>query len=277
MSPMSRNEENGDTSININENTKQMFVVNDKKIILNGYIQEDDPNIEINFRQALDRGNNLKIDLKQTQLNETFSNITEMNNNGTAGKDEVTTQDATSLLNVTENMTTELYTTTEIPGFYPNPRYNNTNINSLAITEKNPDSTLNPPLTEEQHQNFTMNTTNSIMKTNKTEEGLIDITDYPIENTPDRQIKGVYKDALYNNAEIDQLSITTNFYTNELPPSVLPPPRDDRWTNFSSSKKMLPPLNEFKPLAGLYYDGFLHKPVTKSSGFVPYNNYYHYY
>ncbi|CAB3221862.1 unnamed protein product [Arctia plantaginis] len=270
VSPVLKNKQNGDKSININE---KLIVVNVTELTLNNNTQEDDRDFDANFREALDRGNSIKKHLKQIKLNETFSIIADVNNNGTSEKEEVTTLETTSDPNITGNMTTELYTTTEIQGFYSNSRYNNTDINSLAITVKSPDSSLQPPLTKEEWFFFAMNTNISIAKDNKTEPNLLNITGFPSENKPNSQTKGVYKAALYNNAEIDQLSITTNFYTNEL---ALPPPQDDRWSNFSSLKKRLPPLTEFKPLAGLYYDGFLHKPVIKSPGFVPYNQFYFY-
>lgn len=80
-----------------------------------------------------------------------------------------------------------------------------------------------------------------------------------------------YSAALYNNELIDQLSITTNSYTNSEPL----PPRSDRWASFDSLKGGAK-SNEFKPLAGLYYDGFLHTPVIRIPSFIPYNNYYNY-
>ncbi|XP_075977883.1 uncharacterized protein LOC142977694 [Anticarsia gemmatalis] len=267
--------------ININDAlSEDSSAVSDTIMEGDNDIQTNEVNsdIEVNFRQGLDRGNNSKKDMKNVKTDEDAGNDNNDDNNattdGTTTKSETTATETTTAIEVsTQELTTILDTTTEATVTYPNAIYDNKEVTSQTITVKNPDDILYPPLENDQWKNFT---STDILKENITKPAPSDplnITRYPSVNETDSLIEGVYPPALYNNAEIDQLSITTNSYTNGSP---LPPPQDDRWRRFSSLRKMLPTSNEFKPLAGLYYDGYLHRPILKAPGFEPYNRYHFY-
>lgn len=233
--------------------------------------------IEVNFRQALNRGN-LKTEASENDANETVTNDNENKvENATTEHNmtEVTTTQATTIPEVTQNVMKP--TSTEASGIYPTAIYNNQQVETLTITDmkdRPPDYFLLPPLLNEEWKNFTVTANINITKENATEttENVVISTMSPSVNVTDSTIKGPYSAALYHNGEIDQVSITTNSYTNESP---LPPPQDDRWKSFSFNQ-MFSTSNEFRPLAGLYYDGFLHKPLPSKPGFVPYNQYYLY-
>lgn len=246
------------------------------RLIFNNTKTNDESNdIEVNFRQALNRGN-LKTEASEKDANETVTDENKVEN-ATADHNmtEVTTTQATTIAEVTQNVMKP--TSTEASGIYPTAIYNNQQVETLTITDmkdRPPDYFLLPPLLNEEWKNFTVTANINITKENATEttENVVISTMSPSVNVTDSTIKGPYSAALYHNGEIDQVSITTNSYTNESP---LPPPQDDRWKSFSFNQ-MFSTSNEFRPLAGLYYDGFLHKPLPSKPGFVPYNQYYLY-
>ncbi|KAF9418808.1 hypothetical protein HW555_004475 [Spodoptera exigua] len=246
------------------------------RLVFNNTKSNDDNDIEVNFRQALNRGN-LKGEASELNLNKsvTEENKTMNVTTGTNTTIETTTPQVTTILEVTQNVMKP--TSTEASGTYPTAIYNNQQVETLTITDmkdRPPDYFLLPPLLNEEWKNFTVTTNFNITKENATEstENADNTTTSQSVNETDSTIKGPYSAALYHNGEIDQVSITTNSYTNESP---LPPPQDDRWRSFSLNQ-MFSTSNEFRPLAGLYYDGFLHRPLPTKPGFVPYNQYFRY-
>lgn len=175
-------------------------------------------------------------------------------------------------------------TTTKRSGPYTLPSYNDTKIESLKLTTSTPDEDpVLPPVSDNRWQNFTLRANlSSILDENMTminEQQNNTVTPFATENTTVNPTlstimyyNGRYPNSLYNNAMIDQLSITTNSYTNEESPLL--PSQNDGWSRFSSYNKVTYPKYEgFKPLAGLYYDGFLHRPLKKF-GFIPDNYVY---
>ncbi|PZC79489.1 hypothetical protein B5X24_HaOG216269 [Helicoverpa armigera] len=233
---------------------------------------EENNDIEVNFRQALNRGSVNKTDGKETLKNETVPKDDNVENTTVASTTEGTTTPNTSTtMNNDMKNTTEI-STTEPSGLYPTAVYDDKTVNTLTITDGPPNYFLLPPLLDEEWKNFTVTTNFNITKENKTEMvAFVNTTLSSLVNETGSTMRGPYPPALYHNKEIDQVSITTNSYTNDSP---LPPTKDDRWRSFSSSfGEMFPTSNEFRPLAGLYYDGFLHKPLPKKPGFVPYNRY----
>uniref|UniRef100_A0A2A4K1I5 Uncharacterized protein n=1 Tax=Heliothis virescens TaxID=7102 RepID=A0A2A4K1I5_HELVI len=242
------------------------------KIIVNdSRASEENNDIEVNFRQALNRGSVNKTDVIENLKNETIRKDDDIENTTIASTtEETTTPNTSTTMNIDIKNATEL-STTESSGLYPTAVYNDQTVNTLTITDGPPNYFLLPPLLNEEWKNFTVITNFNISKENTTEMvALVNTTLSSLVNETDSSMKGPYPPALYHNKEIDQVSITTNSYTNDSP---LPPTKDDRWRSFSSSFGEIPTSNEFRPLAGLYYDGFLHKPLPKKPGFVPYNRY----
>lgn len=170
---------------------------------------------------------------------------------------------------------------TKSPGPYPNAAYNNTNLSTLSITTISLEYNLSVPNAEDRWQNFSnplneiANNTRNITKdnTSTTVKNIIFNPSKELIYTTFQPYLNPYPRSWYN-SKVDRLSITTNSYTNE--DSALPPTYDDRWQSFSSLRKSYP-LSDFRPLAGLYYDGFLHKPLNKETGFTPYQNNGYYY
>ncbi|CAH0585783.1 unnamed protein product [Chrysodeixis includens] len=247
-----------------NEGKKQ--VTKPLKIVNNPKVTENNDDIDVHFRQALNRGSMAKNDSIGIKLNETINPSDNATKNATV-VDVVTTPKTVTTQAPKVNDTTNITTSTE--SIETNPIGMNGQSESLTLPIDSPDYFLLPPLIDQEWKNFTSINV-SIENDNKTSTNSEQV-EHSMVNETDSTIKGPYPAALYNNTEIDQLSITTNSYTNGSP---LPPPQDDRWKS-SSLDKMLPVLNEFRPLAGLYYDGFLHKPLYKKPGFVPYNRYYY--
>lgn len=233
--------------------------------------------IEVSFRQALNRGSAGKTEVSDNKINETMQSNSMVNNNTIENKIQ---ENKTNIPDTTTTTAAELVlhnateiTSTEASGLYPTAVYNDQVVNTITITDGPPNSFLLPPLLDEEWKNFTVTANINITKENTTEaiEKPDNSTISQSANETDSTIKGPYPAALYHNEEIDQVSITTNSYTNESP---LPPPRDDRWTRFSSLGEMFSTSSEFRPLAGLYYDGFVHRPLpNRNPGFVPYNQY----
>lgn len=74
-----------------------------------------------------------------------------------------------------------------------------------------------------------------------------------------------YSAANYDNTFLNHLVLTTEEPIKE---ASLPPKSDQRWQQFASLNNLV--LKEgFRPLAGLYYDGFLHTPLMKMNGWTP--------
>ncbi|XP_026492202.2 uncharacterized protein LOC113397890 [Vanessa tameamea] len=160
-------------------------------------------------------------------------------------------------------------------GPYPNASYDNEYLNTLSITVAPTQYNLTVPNADDRWQNFSQPSNES--GNNNTINNINTTTDivFPSTETDLTEMKKIYPyPRSWYNSKVDRLSITTNSYTNE--EAGLPPTYDDRWQRFSSLRKSYP-SSGFRPLAGLYYDGFLHKSLTKEMGFIPYrhNGYYY--
>lgn len=225
------------------------------KLLHKNNLDNEENDIDVGFRQSLNRGmgsnNKSKEDETKGEVTtdgNAIGNKTDIINNTV----NITEQNETIKQN--KNITGEIESTTLPEGLYPASNHNNEYTNSISLTTT--DANL-PPIIDNRWQNFTVSTR-------------LHFANQSITNEPDSSIhKGPYSAALYNNGMINQISITTNSYTNEESP--LPLPKNDRWRTFSQNTQYS--ANEFKPLAGLYYDGFLHKPLVMLPGFVP-RNYY---
>lgn len=233
----------------LNDNTNANFLSNDTTKMT------DISHIEVNFRKSLERGNKEITKRSEiTETNEIKSDATEIliNNSVIAGIES----NRSNIKNYMNKETkTSLTTLAEKDGKYVTPIYDNRDIDSLTITTPVID-TLKLPLTlDERWKNFSTNNPSV-----KTEEKICESTTITIHNGPYPHA------ALYNNDMIDQVSITMKSYTNGKSPSSS---KVDGWDAISSLASTKP--NGFKPLAGLYYDGFLDRPPIKIPGFLPYN------
>ncbi|XP_053609656.1 uncharacterized protein LOC128674786 [Plodia interpunctella] len=209
---------------------------------------KDENDIEI-FRDSsktekikiLNNQQNTSNNLKQMTTDETTIETTDIS-------EEFSTMTPSTTSNMSESIMVQNST---LNGSYPNAVYKNDLVDSITLTNTIEDISL-PPINDNRWQNFssTKNSSSNDVIINTTEH----VTGYPLPNT-----KG-YTSAWYSNALIDQLSITTNSYTNnELPTSH----KDDEWIHSVAG--------EFRPLAGLYYDGFLQTPLRKEE-FIHRNN-----
>ncbi|XP_046965931.1 putative uncharacterized protein DDB_G0282499 [Vanessa cardui] len=217
------------------------------------YKSNDDPDVlqsgSDSFRQA---------NVNETSATETPENIDEL---------ITTTPFAETTETEIENL---IINSTKPLGPYPNASYNNEYINTLSITVAPTQYNLTLPNADDKWQNFSQPTNDS--KNNNTINNINTTMDIVFPST--EMIKTYPYPRSWYNSKVDRLSITTNSYTNE--EAGLPPTYDDRWQRFSSLRKSYP-SSGFRPLAGLYYDGFLHKSLTKEMGFIPYrhNGYYY--
>ncbi|XP_022129635.2 uncharacterized protein LOC111003431 [Pieris rapae] len=193
---------------------------------------------------------------RQNIVNDT---VTEPN----VGKDNdnMTTTEATTISEVEPTNSTN---TTKPHGPYPNAIYNNDMIASLSITES-PIPPINDsyrlPSIDNKWPNFNSNVL-----------------------TTELQVEGRAGEVWTNNINYSKRDFTRDtyyYYNNDRKPSTDSYYRrpvnhlnQERWsTNYSGDNKL---SSEFRPLAGLYYDGFLHKSPAKKTGFVPYGNTYYY-
>ncbi|XP_045773069.1 uncharacterized protein LOC123872673 [Maniola jurtina] len=200
---------------------------------------------------------------------------------------DVTTVKSTETDNETVTLTTDvtddevenLKSTTQLQGPYPTAVYTNDNISTLSITTASlqiNNSTSPVPLLQynltlpsmENNQNFSKPNLGNNNKEVKSSEN-----NYPKVTVPTSFRGYSYRNPWYNPVA-DKLSITTDSYTNYKSP--LPLAYDDRWQSFPSLRKSYP-TSEFRPVAGLYHDGFLHKPLIRKTGFIPLNSKYLYY
>lgn len=219
-----------------------------------------DKNIDNNFKNDIDNfidGNNQDyVDNYRQSLNRGPHNKMPMIGNEdmfrqSMGSSNLTTNKNTTQLSINKIMNTTLLN---------NSSKDKNDTETINVTTEN-----SLPSVEDHWQNFTVNANLSVTK-NESQVSTMN------ELTTDSSLtdNGPYSAALYDNAFIDQLSITTNSFTNEQSP--LPSPKNDRWGTISPMKTPFP-ANGFKPLAGLYYDGYLHKPLFMVPGFIPKKNY----
>ncbi|KAJ0176679.1 hypothetical protein K1T71_007858 [Dendrolimus kikuchii] len=255
-----------------NMKTKEHEVFNDEIDISMNFLSNDSKDThdvhdnELNFRQSLERGNKeIKKRSETTNSNEINSNMTDDINNNITTINSSEIKIATDINHFTSNTITnhkagetiELSTTTtEQDVSYPTPVYDNKDVESTTLKVHRTEDSKLPPKVDERWINFNTNYT--------AEKHPERLTGSPLTGVHD----GPYPPALYSNDMIDQVSITTNSYTNEKSPSLS---QVDGWGTISSLALAKP--NGFKPLAGLYYDGFLDRPPVKMPGFLPYNYY----
>ncbi|XP_061383730.1 uncharacterized protein LOC133320192 [Danaus plexippus] len=166
-------------------------------------------------------------------------------------------------------ITAENNMTTKETGPYTSSLYNNQYLKNLTITRQEIDNNFTLPSTENHWQNFSLPSDNN--STNHDSERINGSTTAEIAISPPKQSSVITNFYPYPNAvshsAVDKLSITTNSYLDE--GSNLPLSYDDRWQSFTSLTKLYPNFG-FRPLSGLYYDGFLHKSLNKKNGFIPY-------
>lgn len=105
--------------------------------------------------------------------------------------------------------------------------------------------------------------------------------------------KGPYPNATYNNTYLKFVTFTTPPSEENLKSVFALPENNESWKNFAVRSKAqvelygdtvpyfhdnrwnkFAPLNgyfsdQFRPIAGLYHDGFLHRPLINKYGFVP--------
>ncbi|CAG9561935.1 unnamed protein product [Danaus chrysippus] len=159
--------------------------------------------------------------------------------------------------------------TTKETGPYTSSLYNNLFLKNLTITRQEIDTNFTLPDTENHWQNFSSSLNNN--STNHESDKINGSTTADIAISPPKQSSVITNFYPYPNAvsysAVDKLSITTNSYLDE--GSNLPLSYDDRWQSFTSLTKLYPNFG-FRPLSGLYYDGFLHKSLNKKNGFIPY-------
>lgn len=227
---------------------------------------ESDEDIEANFRQSLNRGTTTKKtrdEIKQSGISIRQSNGAENITDSIIDTNNITIN--SNISHIEDGTKDNITTTNHDPGnngIYPSANYNNTSVDSLQLSKEIPGLEL-PLAGDNRWQNFTQNTNISVQINNS--NTVLSSSDSTTEESRSTN-EGPYSAAVYNNAMIDQLSITTNSYTNEELP--LASPKSDRWRLLPSLEKM-PSATGFKPLAGLYYDGFLHKPLITLPGFIP--------
>lgn len=196
----------------------------------------------------------ISIQVRQSNINDTKTDVVQAVSNNNITKVE------------------ELFETTTKPnGPYKSPTYNNEAVNSLTLTTVSDEEQQLPPVMDKRWQNFNANVSSIMLDDNVTANiELRNTTDLNFTTNSTEVVtessketvnytKGPYPNRLYNNAMIDQLSITTNYYTNE--------DLSDGWSS-SVNEITGPKSSGFKPLAGLYYDGFLQRPLKKF-GFIP--------
>lgn len=229
-----------------------------------------DDNSEIhsknNYLSSSENDTFKQIDLNEMNSNSQESSETDDNLNSTPYS---TTDTAV------ENIETA-NTTTKAFGPYPTAIYNNNNLSTLSITISPFQNNLTVPNMEDKLQNFSLPTLgeskNITKENNSNDSNSTENNIYFPTTLPSTDKYSFYPPPRYYQ-NLDRLSITTNFHTNE---PYLPPAYDDRWQRFSPARKSY--VNSgFRPLAGLYYDGFLHKSLDKQMGFLPNrnNNYYY--
>lgn len=181
--------------------------------------------------------------------------------------EDLTTTNNDSISNVTNsvmpNKTTTLsptkFTLLSAAGVYPAANYNNTHVENVTITTISP-SLISSNLTS--NVSYKVNVTSNTQTTDKNGT-MIEETDL---NELVSNSSGPYPAAFYNNNFVNELFLTTVIPSANV--ESLPSVEDDRWKQFSKTQ------SGFKPLAGLYYDGYLHVPILKKTGFTPYNNNY---
>lgn len=183
---------------------------------------------------------------------------------------EIDNETVTTIVDITDSEVENVKVTTQSPGLYPTAVYSNENISNLSITTTSPLANSTSPTPDLQYNltvpnvesNHNFSHKNSSNSSNENFN-----TNPPV--TASSSFRGYSYANPWYNPVADKISITTSSYTNYEAP--LPLAYDDRWQSFASLRKSYP-TSDFRPLAGLYHDGFLHKRLFKKTGFVPVNS-----
>lgn len=265
---------------NYQESGSTIQTITSAKLISNMTDSKESKNIE---EKELENGKN--CDEKSTSTTNTKDSLRQASSESTTSAANSTEiQSTTTAVAYTAQGNETKETTTQSNRPYISAIYNNTKIESLELTTSAPkEDPVLPPVSDNRWQNFTLRANLSIILDENTtminEQQNNTVMPLAMENatvnpapTTITYYDGRYPNSLYNNAMINQLSITTNSYTNEESPLL--PAQNDGWSRFTSYNEAPYQKHEgFKPLAGLYYDGFLHRPLKKF-GFIPDNYVY---
>ncbi|XP_023940206.2 uncharacterized protein LOC112047342 [Bicyclus anynana] len=266
-------------------------IISPSKLILNfteDYNDKDIEKPEIKQTTKIDtlQKSDLLAKYNQSCDHDTFRQVVTYDTGTTTVKTtEFNNEDEVPTSNMTNSEVESLKVTTQVYASYPTAVYTNKNISSISITT----SSLREmsASTTSLQNNLTVTNTEDIQSMKENITGQKNITDNinlqsngSLESSSTIRTTAVasefrgysYKNPWYS--ALDKLSITTSSYTNY--ESHLPLAYDDRWQSFSSSRKPYP-TSDFRPLAGLYHDGFFHKYPLKKSGFIPLNSKYLYY
>lgn len=264
---------------NYQENSGTIQSIKPAKLIYNASISKEN-DIEIIYAPKRKVSQTDKSKYKDELVNITVRQNVILNNNGSSivGKNDTKTDEIQAATNTNSTKVEEISKTTAKPnGPYTSATYNNETVNSLKLTTISDEEQELPPVIDIRWHNFKANlstlmsddnVTPNIVLNNTALNFTTNSTDVVTESSKETvtYANGPYPNRLYNNAKIDQLSITTNYYTNE--------DLSDGWGS-SVNEIQGQQSSGFKPLAGLYYDGFLHRPLKKF-GFIP-PNYSHRY
>lgn len=224
------------------------------KLMQTNIIDDEEDDIDVGFRQSLNRGmvsKNKPTEDPKAEITARKNGNEMPNKTDIVNSTEKVTKEVIKIVQL-DNTTGTIASTTLSENLNLASNNSNEGLNVTSLTTAAPNANL-PPITDNRWQNFTVSTNHNFGNESTTKEPYLSTNGGP------------YSVALYNNEMIDQISITTNSYTNEESP--LPSPKDDRWRTFSQKTQYS--ANEFKPLAGQYYDGFLHKPLIMLPGFIP--------
>lgn len=148
---------------------------------------------------------------------------------------------------------------------------NRENTPVINDTEINNNTTLqNTTNFSESSTKYSLNNTESTTPTN--DGNMINYMDNvtTTNETPKSSIPvGLYPTANYENDFINNVMLTTESNNNN--DLYLLPKYDEIWRNFSKNNIYFKSeFDGFRPLAGLYYDGFLHKKIIKKQGWSPF-------
>lgn len=263
---------------NYQENLGNIQSIKPAKLISNATISKEN-DIEIIYAPKRKVPQIHKSKYEDELANITVRQNVVLNNNDTStvNKNDTDTDDEEAVNNTTLANVEEIFETTTKPkGPYVSPTYNNEAISSLTLTTVSDEEQQLPSVTDIRWQNFKGNLSTIMSDDNVTENIELNNTTALNFTTTSTEVvtesskeivtytNGPYPNRLYNNAMIDQVSLTTNYYTTK--------DLSDGWSS-SVNELTGSKSSGFKPLAGLYYDGFLQRPLKKF-GFIPQNFWY---
>ncbi|XP_038210000.1 uncharacterized protein LOC119830887 [Zerene cesonia] len=254
-------ESNSDDSYDENGGTVQ--IISPAKLVLE---DSNKAHNNTNDEAAEELGNDCDKDSSEgdtfrqnTAENNTTLEITNENSLGTTESTDSTT--VTDSLDANE-------TTLDL-GPYPTAIYKNDGVNTVTFTETPIHNNLMLPSLENDWQNFCSE--NSTDQNNYIEENIESRSDASWHNAV------IYptQPSNYNSYNQYPYYPTNNHVENSYNPEGpdLEYSKIDPWQ--TSGKYQL--TSQFRPLAGLYYDGYLQQQTIKNTGFVPYNNNYYQY